>query len=114
MNTITIIWKRNIEQLPEGHVMEILSKGTPLTAYLTFEWDFDGRDDESICDAIYSATNRYDGDIWNHIENDLPNPRPHTALSICDQVVIDGRIWECRPFGWEQIDTLANFKRNLG
>jgi len=115
MKTISIIWNTCIDQLPESHVISHLASGRPLTAYITFEWDFgNAMSDEDICDAIYHMTNLYSGNMWNAIADRLPEPRPHTALSMGDLVVIDGQIYRCAEFGWDKNDSTANFRRANG
>lgn len=111
--TVTIIWNRIINDLPEGHVMSILATGRPLSAYCTIEFSNSRLDNEQVCDAIFHATNTQEGDIWDRIEAVIPEVRPHTSLSVGDQVVVNGEIYTCANFGWEKNDAMANFRKSL-
>ena len=60
--------------------------------------------DESICDQVFSQTNRYSGPVWDAIEPLLSNTRTHTALSVGDEVEVDGRAYVCADIGWIKVE----------
>lgn len=66
---------------------------------------FDTEMDLSICESIFSETNRYSGAVWTQkIEPNLPENRSHTALSVGDKVAVDGRVYLCEDFGFKLIE----------
>jgi hypothetical protein len=56
--------------------------------------------DENICEWIYKDTNTYAGMIWNIIEPKMSPTRTHTAISVGDEIEIDGRVYICADFGF--------------
>lgn len=54
---------------------------------------------------IYADTNLYQGYFWNLIEKHLSPTRTHTALSIGDEVEINGCSYRCAEIGWEAVST---------
>ena len=60
--------------------------------------------DESICDQVFSQTNRYSGPIWDAIQPLLSETRTHTALSVGDEVEVDGRAYVCADIGWVKVE----------
>lgn len=82
--------------------------GTPTTATLMLE----DMADLEICEELFKATNIYAGRLWDALERFLPENRTHTALSVGDEIDVDGTIYRCEPIGWEivgkyEIDNLA-------
>ena len=65
-----------------------------------FETDFEIVDKIQFCDVIYHVTNTYSGNLWEIIQPKLSPTRTHTALSVGDEVEIDGEVFECADFGW--------------
>lgn len=65
-----------------------------------FETDFDVVDKIQLCDVIYHVTNVYSGNLWEIIQPKLSPNRTHTALSVGDEVEIDGEVFQCSDFGW--------------
>jgi hypothetical protein len=59
--------------------------------------------DIDICNALFSETNKYMGPLWDLIEPIMPEDRSHTALSIGDEVEIDGRSYLVEPVGWLEV-----------
>lgn len=55
---------------------------------------------ENIMNAIYQDTNCYSGLFWNKIEPMLSPTRTHTALSIGDEIEIDGTAYVVADFGF--------------
>lgn len=58
-----------------------------------------GVDDVHVCEKVFRDTNLYEGDVWDAMQP-LPEDRTHTALSVGDYVVVDGRMYRCAAFGW--------------
>jgi len=58
-------------------------------------------EDNVILEALFENTNLYAGPFWDRLR--LPENRTHTALSVGDRVLLDGREYECASFGWEKI-----------
>ncbi len=53
-----------------------------------------------ICEKVFSDTNRYEGKVWDIIQPLLSNERTHTALSVGDEVEVDGHAFRCDSVGW--------------
>ena len=87
MKTITITWKA-------------FSHGAPTSA--TFETSLQGHD-FAICEALFVDTNHYRGILWDALEAHLPEERTHTALSVGDEVTIDGQTYVCADIGWKAL-----------
>ena len=56
--------------------------------------------DQGILNICYADTNLYQGYIWGKIEALLSPTRTHTALSVGDEIAIDGRIYEVANTGF--------------
>ncbi len=68
-----------------------------------------GLSDDEVLDAVFHATNTYSGSLWNLIEPKLSRLRTHTALSVGDQVEVDGRAYRCDPVGWSAVPSVYTF-----
>lgn len=92
--------------LPEA-MRDVFIKQNNLQPEVNFEFDYDfGREEEDayVCERVWADMNKYEGDIWNALEPFLPSPRPHTAMSVGDEIRIDGRAYVCADFGFEAIN----------
>lgn len=67
-----------------------------------FYWDTDLSALE-ICEQIFQDTNKYRGAMWDTIEPMLSPQRTHTALSVGDEVEVNGVTYRCEGFGWLQL-----------
>ena len=56
--------------------------------------------DEQICEQVFHQTNIYAGPIWDAIQPKMSETRTHTAISIGDEVVIDGRAYTVADCGF--------------
>lgn len=56
--------------------------------------------DERICAEIYHQTNTYQGSIWDIIKPKMSETRTHTAISIGDEIIVDGRAYTVADFGF--------------
>ena len=65
-----------------------------------FETDFTITNPLLLCDVLYHVTNTYSGNLWKIIEPKLSPTRTHTALSVGDEIEIDGQVYVCADFGW--------------
>jgi len=60
-----------------------------------------GWDDYYMLEALFVATNTYEGPLWDDMQP-LPEDRSHTALSVGDVVELDGTPYRCATFGWNE------------
>lgn len=56
--------------------------------------------DEDMCHEIYKQTNTYAGSIWDVIQPKMAPTRTHTAISVGDEIIIDGREYTVADFGF--------------
>jgi hypothetical protein len=72
-------------------------------------------DDLRICEVIYKVTNLQgeladfgaslaEINLWETIESKLSPTRTHTALSVGDEVEIDGRAYICADLGFKLLE----------
>ena len=59
--------------------------------------------DEHICETIFKQTNLYSGPVWDVIQPLLSATRTHTALSVGDEVEIDGVAYICADLGFIKV-----------
>lgn len=59
--------------------------------------------DIEICEQVFQDTNKYRGSFWDLIEPVLPDNRTHTALSVGDEVEVNGIVYRCEGAGWEPV-----------
>jgi hypothetical protein len=100
-------------QTPNQHTGDIAHEVTVLyrafedtPVAVSFSYSTDGDvDHPALCELLFEQTNTYRGTLFALMEPGLEATRDtgrhHTALSVGDQVAIDGRTWECAPLGWE-------------
>jgi hypothetical protein len=60
-------------------------------------------DDTGICELVFKDTNKYQGSFWDLIEPLLPENRTHTALSVGDEVEVNGIVYRCEGAGWQPV-----------
>ena len=56
-----------------------------------------------ICNQVFRDTNLYEGPLWKVIEPLLSPSRTHTALSVGDEVEVDGVTCRCEGAGWSTV-----------
>lgn len=61
----------------------------------------------TVLEGIFENTNLYSGPFWNRIEPALPRNRRHTALSVGDEVTIDGTTYRCEDIGWSVVSSFT-------
>jgi hypothetical protein len=71
-----------------------------------FETDFKiaEADINQFLDVVYKTTNTYSGELWKVIQPLLSATRTHTAISIGDEIEIDGQVYIVADFGFEKIE----------
>jgi len=65
-----------------------------------FDTDFKVNNVDQLLNVIYHVTNTYSGNLWEIIKPKLSSYRTHTAISVGDEVEIDGITYVCADFGW--------------
>ena len=75
-------------------------------SFVEFETEFkiDESNVDKFLEVVYQQTNIYEGNLWNVIEPKLSAFRTHTAISIGDEIEIDGQVYICADFGFEKIE----------
>ena len=63
--------------------------------------------DQHICEQIYKQTNLYQGPLWEKIQPLLSKTRTHQAISVGDEIEIDGQVYICADFGFEKIEDVT-------
>ena len=91
MQKVKITWKAFGDKPAQGRFVSFVEVETNFLSTVT---------DTEICDIVYADTNRYQGYIWNLIQDLLDSRRTHTSISVGDTVEIDGRSYTCADIGW--------------
>ena len=96
MSKVTITWKAFGDK-PERE---------KFVTSVDFETEFKitEADVDQFLNVVYRATNTYSGNLWNIIEPKLSGFRTHTALSIGDEIEIDGQVYIVADCGFEKIE----------
>lgn len=92
--TITVTWKAFEKSLGFGE--KVASATVTICAHRD-------TDDDDICEWVFQDTNKYQGSFWDLIEPLLPENRTHTALSVGDEVTVNGRTYRCEGAGWLEV-----------
>jgi hypothetical protein len=73
--------------------------------YITsVQFDLDTNESHlDICERVFRDTNSYRGELWNIIEPLLSDKRTHTALSVGDEVEVNGTTYRCEGAGWLEV-----------
>jgi hypothetical protein len=80
--------------------------GEPTSATIWFRNDdYPPATPLGVCAMLFSQTNLYKGHLWDLLETVLPENRTHTALSVGDEVTVDGVTHRCQPVGWLEVVT---------
>ena len=91
MSKITITWKAFGDF--DGRIVSSVSFNT----VENYETDFDRL---GFCEGVFAQTNTYTGPLWDIIEPRLDPKRTHTALSVGDEVSVDGWVYVCDRIGF--------------
>ena len=62
---------------------------------------------KGLCEGIYQSTNLRAGGYWDIIQPLLSETRTHTAISVGDEIEIDGQVYICADFGFEKIEDVT-------
>lgn len=103
MSTITITWKAFNTTDPKRLQDFGLTGRTPVTSKTIEIAEADGADPYHVCELLFSDTNKYQGSLWDLLQP-LPENRTHTAMSVGDEVTIDGRTFRCADIGFEEVE----------
>jgi hypothetical protein len=95
MTKIQITWKAFGDIPDSNRKVSAVKFEVPLTPEVT---------DEQVMDALYQDTNIYSGFFWKIIEPLLSPTRTHTALSVGDEIAIDGRQYKVAMCGFDLIE----------
>ena len=107
-HTVEIGWTRN-DIRRDYHPMRDGWRADADRATLTIQVSHPGSD-RDVAEAMFEATNLHTG-LWDSLAAQLPADRDHTALSVGDQVTVDGLAYSCERAGWLQrvsADQLTN------
>jgi hypothetical protein len=91
---ITVTWKAFEKSLGIGEAVT--------SATVSYEAHHE-TDDTDICEWVFRDTNKYQGSFWDLVEPLLPENRTHTALSVGDEVEVNGIIYRCEGAGWQPV-----------
>lgn len=94
---IKVTWKAFGDQVERGR---FISTATVNITWTEFRFD----QHIQLLRMIYENTNLYQGAFWDLLEPVLPANRTHTALSVGDEVEIDGAIYRCDDIGWKLLN----------
>lgn len=102
MATITVTWKAFSNNDPK-RLQDFADAGrSPVTSRTIEASTADGVDHYQLCEFLFRDTNTYQGSLWNLLQP-LPEDRTHTAMSVGDEVTIDGHTYRCADFGFEKV-----------
>ena len=61
----------------------------------------------AFCEKIFADLNLYTGWVWNEVEPLLSPNRTHTALSVGDEIEIDGKVYRCENVGFSEVQKVG-------
>ena len=95
MAAITITWKA-FGNKPERN---------KFITSVSFDTEFNITDENinQFLDVVYAQTNLYAGNLWNLIQPLLSDHRTHTALSVGDEIMVNGVTYQVADFGFEKV-----------
>ena len=112
MSTITVIWKAFNSDDPK-RLQDFADAGRKPVTSKTIETDLTfGASHSYICERLFRDTNLYEGEFWNLLQP-LPEDRTHTAMSVGDEVIINGRTYRCADVGFEEVVECPNHEGNF-
>lgn len=100
LHTITVRWNT----LHEEHLRSrgVTRECWTLDHTFTVEMS-EGLTPQGVAETVFAHTNFYAGYVWDAMQP-LPEPRPHTALSVGDVVIVDGLALYCDDFGFKVLE----------
>jgi len=96
MSKVVITWKAFGDKPEQGKFVSSVEFET--------EFKIAEADVDQFLNVVYRVTNLYSGNLWDIIQPKLSETRTHTALSIGDEVEIDGQVYIVADFGFEKIE----------
>jgi hypothetical protein len=96
MSKVIITWKAFGDKPEAGKFVSSVEFET--------EFKIAEADVDQFLNVVYRVTNLYSGNLWDIIQPKLSETRTHTALSIGDEVEIDGQVYIVADFGFEKIE----------
>lgn len=96
MSQVKITWKAFGDKPEAGRFVSSVEFET--------EFKIAEADVDQFLNVVYRGTNIYSGNLWNLIEPKLSPTRTHTALSVGDEIEIDGQVYIVADFGFEKIE----------
>jgi hypothetical protein len=102
MATITVTWKAFNNNDPK-RLRDFAETGRkPVTSRTIEVGSADGVAHDLLCEFVFRDTNTYSGNLWTLLQP-LPEERTHTAMSVGDEVTIDGRTYRCEDIGFKEV-----------
>lgn len=95
MASVTITWKAFGEKPERNKFITSVSLETL--------FDITDANRDTFLSVVYQQTNLYAGNLWNLIEPHLSPMRTHTALSIGDEITIDGVTYRVAEVGFQRV-----------
>lgn len=95
---IKVTWKAFGDRAEAGRFISSVEIETAFPATVSHE---------EICEIVYADTNMRQGYTWNMLQPKLSETRTHTALSVGDEIEIDGARYICADFGFEPAEKIA-------
>lgn len=96
MSKVKISWKAFGDKPDQGKFVSSVEFET--------EFKIAEADVDQFLNVVYRVTNTYSGNLWEIIKPQLSETRTHTALSVGDEVEIDGQVYIVADFGFEKIE----------
>jgi len=102
---ITITWKAfgGFDDRVVSSISFVITK--EIADYVGIETYIEPEKHKSFCELVFHDTNLYTGRLWLFIEPKLDPKRTHTALSVGDEIEIDGSIYRCERVGFAKVET---------
>ena len=98
MSKVTITLKAFGDDLKSGRVVSSVSfDSTTISVdnHITF------------CETVFADLNLYTGWVWDTVEPLLSPNRTHTALSVGDEIEIDGKVYRCENVGFSEVQKVG-------
>ena len=99
MSKVKITWKAFGDKPEIGRFISSVEFET--------EFKIEESDADKFLEVVYHTTNTYSGNLWEIIQPLLSETRTHTALSVGDEVEIDGRAYVCKDLGFQRVEVNA-------
>lgn len=94
MSKVIITLKAFGDDLESGRVVSSVS-----FTNITVQAD----DHIAFCEKVFADLNLYTGWVWDTVEPLLSPNRTHTALSVGDEIEIDGKVYRCENLGFSEV-----------